>query len=363
MAIRPQTPLEKYQTDLAHQLISADPAQQKAVVHTQRLYEDLLNSSQARPNLFGKLLRKKPQIVKGLYFWGGVGRGKTYILDSFYECLPFSAKRREHFSTFFGGIHNLLSTLPRSPDPLKVIAKRIADETRILCIDEFHVDDITDAMIIAGLLEALFARGVVLVTSSNIEVTQLYKNGLQRDRFLPAITLLQQYTEIVHLEGETDYRKLLLEKHGTYHINAPEQQLEIEFKSLAPENIRWRFELILNRRPISAIAQSADIAWFDFDQLCNTPRSSSDYIALAKTYHTVMLSNVPVMGEGNNDIAQRFIQLIDALYDHKVKLIVAATHSPENLYRGNTLAFPFQRTASRLHEMRSQEYLASAHRG
>lgn len=359
------TPIQKYFSDLEQKGLCPDSAQQVAVEHTQRLYEELVAQEGNRKSLLQKIVGGKAlPSTKGLYLWGGVGRGKTYIIDSFFECLPFKEKRRVHFNTFFKEIHDILKDLPKSPDPLKIVAAEIARSIRVLCIDEFHVDDITDAMIIAGLLQALFDNGVILVATSNIVATDLYKNGLQRDRFIPAIKLLKTHTVIAELKGELDFRKSLLEKHGLYHLvdDVLEQRLEQEFSLLAPGSINRDCTIRVNRREIQVKATSDDLAWFDFNQLCNTPRSSSDYIDLARNFHTLIINTVPVMADGSNDVAQRFIQLVDALYDHQVKLILGAETTPEQIYTGQSLTFPFQRIISRLYEMRSEKYLSSAHK-
>ena len=359
------TPIQKYFSDLEQKSLRPDSAQQAAVEHTQRLYDHIIAQEGNKQSLLQKIVGGKTAVsVKGLYLWGGVGRGKTYIVDSFFECLPFEEKRRVHFNTFFKEIHDALKDLPKSPDPLKIVAAEIALSARVLCIDEFHVDDITDAMIIAGLLQALFDKGIILVATSNIAATDLYKNGLQRERFVPAIELLKTHTEIVELKGELDFRKILLEKHGLYHLvdETLEQRLEQEFRLLAPGVIDRDYSIQVNRREIQVKATSDDLAWFDFNQLCNTPRSSSDYIDLARNYHTLVINTVPVMADACNDVAQRFIQLVDALYDHQVKLILGAEAVPEQIYTGQSLVFPFQRIMSRLHEMRSEKYLSSAHK-
>ena len=359
------TPKEQYFRDIKERGIKPDPAQALAVEATERLFHELINTPVPSFGIFDRLLKKTSPPIKGLYFWGDVGRGKTYILDNFYHCLPFAEKRRVHFNVFFRETHSTLQSLPKSPDPLKVIGARIAEKFRVLCIDEFHVDDITDAMIIAGLLDALFSQGVTLVTSSNIPVDELYKNGLQRERFLPAIDLLHQHTRVIQLQGETDFRRELLEKHGLYHIVHGQDLSDIihqEFDSLVTDS-ELNKTTSLNNRPLATLGLSSDVVWIDFDEICNTPRSSSDYIELAKNFHTVLVSNIYPLNDGKNDIAQRFIQFIDALYDQSVKLIISATESPDKLYSGNGLKFPFQRTISRLYEMRSAEYLAQAHKG
>lgn len=359
------TPLDKYKSDLDKKSFRFDPAQEKAVIHTQRLYDDL-SSTASSPGILKRLLKQPVDPVKGIYLWGDVGRGKTYIMDSFYECLPFTNKKRMHFNHFMKHVHDCLKSLPKSPDPLKIVGKQFAADTRILCLDEFHVDDITDAMILGGLLEALFNNGVCLATTSNIDPEKLYLNGLQRERFLPAIALLIKHTEVVELNGLKDYRMELLEQHGTFHLTPLEESDKIiqnELEDIAPETIQNNIELRLNNRNIKVKGLAGDVIWLDFDQICNTPRSSSDYIELASNYHTVMISQICSMSDGQNDVAQRFIQLIDALYDHSVKLILASACPAEAIYTGKALNFSFQRTLSRLHEMRSSRYLALAHRG
>lgn len=362
------TPIEKYQQAVNTGILEPDPYQEQAVVHTQRLYDEMLADHAAATNsgLFKKLWinhAKKP--LKGLYFWGGVGRGKTFLIDSLFECIPFEDKLRVHYGTFFKALHNRLQNMPKSPDPLVVIANEFAKQCRLLCIDEFHVDDITDAMIIAGLLEASFKQGMTIVATSNISIENLYQNGLQRDRFLPAIDLLIQHTEEFHLAGNTDYRRNQIEKFGVFHVadsNEVPESFKNEYQQLAPHSPIKAQTIQINNRDIKVISYTGHIIWFDFDALCNTPRSSSDYLDLAKNYHTVFLSNVRTLDDEQNDIAQRFIQLIDALYDHQVKLIMHTTSPIKNLYRGESLDFPFQRTLSRLNAMRSENYLHQAHR-
>ena len=361
------TPSEAYQEDMKSRGFHADEAQKEAVSMTQLLYDELKKEPPAKPSK--SLLRffqsNKNQPIKGLYFWGGVGRGKSYLIDTFYDCLPFPDKKRVHFSQFMQDIHNQLKVLPKTPDPLIVISTTLAEECRILCIDEFHVDDITDAMIMAGLLDGLFNCGVTLVTTSNIAPEDLYKNGLQRDRFLPAIDLILTHTNIFHLDNGIDYRLELLEKHGTFHVQSPgdESILQQHMNELANTRILADTHFELNKRLIHCRARSDNQIWFSFSEICETPRSSVDYIALASNFETILVSDIPVMDDSQNDVVQRFIQLVDAVYDHRVKFIATASAEPDKLYLGEGLEFPFQRTASRLHEMRSETYLSHAHIG
>jgi len=361
------TPLAAYEDDLKSRNFQPDPSQATAVMETQALYDKLIYSdkTEEKKSLFGLFRTEKITPIRGLYFWGGVGRGKSYLIDTFYDCLPFPQKSRIHFNHFMQKIHARLKTLPKTPDPLIVVANDLAKQYRILCIDEFHVDDITDAMIMAGLLDALFSKGVTLVTTSNIEPNMLYKNGLQRDRFLPAIDLLNEHTKIIHLDNSIDYRLALLEKHGTFHIVEREENsreiLDSHLKELANTTISYNQQISLNNRSLICTAKSDNQIWFSFKEICQTPRSSVDYIILARDYETLLVDNILTMDDGQNDVVQRFIQLIDALYDHRVKLIATAFAQPEKLYTGQRLAFPFQRTISRLIEMRSERYLSQSH--
>jgi cell division protein ZapE len=341
-----------------------DPAQLKVIERLQQLHQALV-TERPSPGLLQRMLKRTPDPIRGLYIWGGVGRGKTHLMDHFYEAVPITEKQRVHFHRFMQEIHAELKTLPKTPDPLEVIAKRLAGKVRLLCLDEFHVNDIGDAMLLAGFLKTLFENGVTLVTTSNIPAGELYKNGLQRERFLPAIDLIRQYTQELHLRGELDYRSELLERTGTFHLNSNENAtalLKEQFNSLAPNNITMAAKLPINQRNIDTIAVSDDVAWFDFPALCETPRSAADYIEIASEYHAIIISDVPQMSEAKDDVAQRFIHLIDALYDHSVKTIISAAARPAEIYTGRRHAFAFQRTASRLQEMASEQYLSKAHR-
>ena len=342
---------------------SPDEAQQQAIIQFQHLYQ-ALNKEQPKTGLIERLLKRKPEPIKGLYIWGGVGRGKTYLMDHFFEALPFTEKRRVHFHRFMQEIHSQLKSLPKSPDPLAIIAKQQAEKIRLLCLDEFHVQDIGDAMLLAGFLKTIFKEGVTLVTTSNIAADDLYKNGLQRERFLPAIELIKQHTNELHLDGDKDYRTELLERTGTYHLSSADTDslMKQQFQSLAPDNITMAATIHINKRDINTIALSDDVVWFDFQAICETPRSASDYLEIARDFHTVMISRTPRLCEAKDDVAQRFIHLIDALYDHGVKTIISAESKSSDIYSGQRHAFAFQRTTSRLQEMGSEEYLTKAHR-
>ncbi|MCL7461500.1 cell division protein ZapE [Pseudomonas sp. NW5] len=365
------TPLERYQADLKRPDFFHDPAQENAVRHLQRLYDDLVNATPASGGggLLGKLLgRKKAQgPIKGIYFWGGVGRGKTYLVDTFFDALPFEQKMRTHFHRFMKRVHEEMKTLKGEKNPLTIIGKRFADEARVICFDEFFVSDITDAMILATLLEELFKNGVSLVATSNIVPDGLYRDGLQRARFLPAIALLKEHTEIVNVDSGIDYRLRALEQAELYHypLDAEaELSLERSFKSLLTEHCRVKDDdvLMIENREIRARKTANDVAWFDFRALCDGPRSQNDYIELGKIFEAVLISNVEQMGVSKDDMARRFINMVDEFYDRNVKLIVSAEVELKDLYTGGRLEFEFQRTLSRLLEMQSHEFLARPHK-
>ncbi len=362
------TPLQRYQADLQRPDFFHDAAQENAVRHLQRLYDDLVAAQQQSSGLLGKLFGKKAQgPIKGIYFWGGVGRGKTYLVDTFFDALPFEQKMRTHFHRFMKRVHEELKTLKGEKNPLPIIAKRFAGEARVICFDEFFVSDITDAMILATLLDELFKNGVSLVATSNIVPDGLYKDGLQRARFLPAIALLKQHTEIVNVDSGIDYRLRALEQAELYHwpLDAEaELSLERSFKSLLTENctVRENEPLMIENRIIRARKVANDIAWFEFRELCDGPRSQNDYIELGKIFEAVLVANVERMDAMKDDMARRFINLVDEFYDRNVKLILSAEVELKDLYAGGRLEFEFQRTLSRLLEMQSHEFLARPHK-
>jgi len=356
------TPAERYIADLNKASFQPDKSQRLAVEHTQHLYEEL-SGQETRPGLFARLFNTR-RTVRGLYLWGGTGRGKTYLVDSFYECLPFEEKYRTHFHNFMRDTHTRMQNLPRTPDPLVIVAKDLASKIRVLCLDEFHVHDIGDAMVMSGLLRAIIENGITLVTTSNIAIHDLYKDGLQRERFLGAIDLLAEHTCEINLGDGTDYRFQVLEKNGTYKVieNANgDEFLQQHLDAIAPCTPKHNRAIVINDRQINYVAHADDVIWFDFDAICNTPRSASDYIQIAELHHTVLISNIRQMTEEQDNIAKRLIHLIDALYDHRVKVIITATNAADDLYSGRLLAKAFERTVSRLVEMDDKEYLAQPH--
>jgi cell division protein ZapE len=362
-------PVDAYRHALNENRFAADPAQKSAVDALQSLYEELVTDSARQHSLFRRGLclftgcNSRP--VKGLYLWGGVGRGKTWLVNLFYASLPMNNKLRMHFHHFMLDVHDKLGGLQKQKNPLSIIARDYAARCRVLCLDEFIVTNITDAMLLSGLLQALFDQGVTLVATSNRIPDDLYKNGLQRERFMAAIELIKQNTRVMHMDGNVDHRISLLEQDDIYYtpVTAETRKLLTQrMESLAPGTIIREHVLTIHKRPVKTVMHADEIAWFEFDMLCDVPRATPDYIYLAREYHTIILSDVPVMDESKDDKARRFIYLIDEIYDHSVKLIISADAPPERLYTGDMLSFAFNRTSSRLIEMRSKEYLEKPHK-
>ncbi len=360
-------PAQRYERDLSNGF-APDPAQAAAVAQIQLLYEALLDRATTPTGwtaLWQRWFAPTRAAPQGLYLWGGVGRGKTWLMDCFFESLPLSTKRRVHFHRFMEDVHDRLREQGQVDNPLDRIGADLAREASVLCFDEFFVHDIADAMILARLLATLFNHGVTLVATSNVAPTDLYRDGLQRAKFLPAIALLEQHTQVLNVDSGVDYRLRILQRAATYHhpLNAANTTvLKERFAELSPG--QWREDALLhvNHRQMVARALADGIAWFDFVELCEKPRSPADYIELARRFNTIVLDDVPQLDDTQNDPARRFISLIDELYDRNVNLIIAAAVEPERLYRGERLAFEFQRTVSRLHEMQSHQYLAKPHR-
>jgi cell division protein ZapE len=347
-----------------------DRGQERTVEKLEKLRERLI----ATPREFGHWTRRMLSLlpgrssiapVRGLYLWGGVGRGKTMLMDLFYESLPFAERERRHFHRFMRDVHDELRKLKSHEHPLELVAHRLARRARVICFDEFQVSDIADAMILGTLFDGLFRRGVTLVATSNVAPKELYKDGLQRQRFLPTIALLEKEAEVMHIESGTDYRLRSLQQAAIYLEGPPQShrpQLEELFAAVAGEPGTAGGHLTVEHRRIRCVRQSDDVIWFDFVDLCEGARSQNDYIEIARDFHTVLLSDVPVLNAAHEDAARRFISLVDELYDRNVNLIVSAAAAPAELYRGKKLGFEFQRTASRLVEMQSEEYLSRPHR-
>jgi len=362
------TPLERYQADLEREGFEHDPRQAAVVRELEEIYGELTTRRQDPWGLFKHLrfsARTRSEPVLGLYLWGGVGRGKTHLVNEFYKSLPFAEKLRVHFHLFMQDLHGELKKLPDTPDPVPLVAQSISMRARVLCLDEFHVTDIADAMLLGRLLTALFERGVTLVTTSNIPPDELYRDGLQRERFIPVIELIKKHTRVMCLDGQEDYRLRYLEHAEIYHFPldaAANSSLLKSFQGLQPENVVEAEEIEIADRPVPTVRYADGIAWFDFKNLCDEPRGTIDYIEIARYFHTVFISNIPKMGDEGKDKAARFIRLVDVLYDHNVNLVASAAAAPTGLYTSSSpLSFDFARTSSRLEEMRSHDYLARSH--
>ncbi|HEX8779130.1 MAG TPA: cell division protein ZapE [Rhodanobacter sp.] len=359
----PESPRQRYAAELARHGYERDPAQEKAVAALDQLQARLLAAP--HPSLWRRLLGQPAPAVKGLYLWGGVGRGKTWLMDCFYDTLPFRDKVRLHFHRFMHEVHATLKQLPGEQDPLAKVAERFRARGRVICFDEFFVSDITDAMLLGRLFQHLFARGVTLVATSNVQPDELYRNGLQRERFLPAIDLLEQHCEVLELASSRDWRLRALTRAPVYLTPDDahaETALARLFAELAQGTVEDDAELTINGRSFRARRVCAQAAWFDFAALCDGPYGSADYIELARTYPAILVSGLPQFTPFNEDAAQRFVHLIDEMYDRRVKLAVTAQAPVVELYDGKRLRGEFARVESRLIEMQSREYLAEAHR-
>jgi len=348
---------------LAARGYTLDAAQEAAAERLQRLFEDWAEYKARRSNALTRMLRRPP-IPRGVYLWGGVGRGKSFLMDAFFADVPLIRKTRLHFHEFMRGVHHDLDELKGTENPLDAVAERIARRFRLICFDEFHVSDIADAMILHRLLVRLFDLGVGFVMTSNYPPDGLYPDGLHRDRVLPAIELLKEQLDVLNVDGGIDYRQRTMERIDTYLTplnEASEIRLAQSFEQIAEAEDDDPVMLI-EARKIRARRRAGGAVWFDFAVLCGGPRSQNDYLEIAARFHTVFLSNVPQMSAGQSSEARRFTWLVDVLYDHRVKLLLSAAVAPEQLYVAGVLAGEFHRTASRLTEMQSREYLDAPRR-
>jgi cell division protein ZapE len=367
--VNPQSPQELYRRDLVQGVISPDASQDAAVAALQRIYTELNRKWRTRSGwerMLQRLGRTQTDSVQGLYLWGGVGRGKTYLMDLFFHALPGQRKLRMHFHRFMLMVHRRLGDAKGRSDPLVHVAGEIAKDVDIICFDEFFVSDIGDAMILANLLGALFDEGVTLVATSNIEPGRLYEHGLQRRRFMPAIALIERHCAVLNVDGGIDYRLRSLDKAPVFHFPLNAQSASAMQGLFAELTRGLHVEagkmLDIQERKVGTVAWSEGLVWFDFEVLCGGPRGAADYIEIARQYHTVLVSGVPVLGERDDDKARRFITLVDEFYDHGVKLVLSAAADLPKLYQGPDLQFPFTRTRSRLLEMQTRDYLGSPHR-
>ncbi len=348
-----------FQATLAERGYTADPAQQRAIDALERCENEWADYKARRSNVIAKML-VRPPIPRGVYMHGGVGRGKSFLMDCFFQSVPLTRKTRLHFHEFMREVHRELQELKGQQNPLDELGKRIARRFRLICFDEFHVADVTDAMILHRLLDAMFANRVSIVTTSNFHPDDLYPHGLHRDRILPAIALLKQKLEVISVDNGTDYRRRTLEHVKLYHTplgEAAEAALKQAFDELAEARDESPL-LHIEHRELRALRRAGGVVWFDFATLCGGPRSQNDYLELAQQFHTLILSKVPQMPPRLASEARRFTLLVDVLYDRRVKLIMSAAVPAEELYTEGPLAHEFPRTVSRLQEMQSAEYLA-----
>jgi len=355
---------ELYAQQLERRGYRADPAQRAAVARLQQMQDEFVAYKAARSNRLKKLINR-PAVPRGVWLHGGVGRGKSFLMDVFYETVTIVRKTRLHFHEFMRGVHRELRELRHTADPLDEVARRIARRYRLICFDEFHVSDIADAMILERLLHGLFDHGVTFVMTSNYRPTELYPDGLHRDRILPAIALLERHLDVVEVDAGQDYRRQAMAQVSAYHAPtgaAADRALRDAFAAVA-ESADEDPHLHIENREIVARRRAGGVVWFDFRTLCGGPRSQNDYLEIASQFHTVILSDVPRMSASMSSEARRFTWLIDVFYDQKVKLLMSAECPPADLYTAGAMAHEFHRTVSRILEMQSREYLEAPRRG
>ena len=355
---------EYYQHALAERGFTSDAAQQGAVDRLQQAYDEWVHFKAQRSSTFKRLINR-PDVPRGVYLWGGVGRGKSFLMDSFYSVVPVVRKTRLHFHEFMREVHRQLDELKGVANPLDQVALNIAKKYRLICFDEFHVSDIADAMVLYNLMKALFANGVSFIMTSNYDPDLLYPDGLHRDRMLPTIALLKEKLDVMNVDAGIDYRKRALEQVETFHtpLNAAADKALRDAWSKIAETADEDPRVHIEHREIRALRRAGGSIWFDFATLCGGPRSQNDYLELASRFHTVILSGIPSMSASMSSEARRFTWLIDVFYDHKVKLLMSAAVEPEQLYTTGTLSNEFHRTVSRIIEMGSREYMLSERRG
>ena len=358
---------DRYRENLETQNFLSDPEQERILLHFEELYQELSRKppSSLLESLTQRLSDPKSHVPKGIYLWGKVGRGKTYLMDMFFSCLALSGKRRVHFHEFMLEMHSQIKESGNQPNPLGHIARNISKNLRVLCIDELFVTDIGDAMILSALLPGLVKEGVILVITSNTKPQALYQKGLHRDRFLPTIDFINTKTKVLRLAGTVDYRL----KHDTLsnryiepHDHNAEERLRNIFTSLTNHPLPKKTIIEFSGRSIKSRGLSNGVAWFDFDDLCRAPLSNLEMLNISKTYHTLMLSNIPLLGPDDDDAVRRFVELVDQLYDRRVNVIISAMGAAGALYTGTRLMDRFQRSISRLNEFQSAKYVKEPHR-
>jgi len=361
------SPKAWYQAKRAQPDFVEDAAQAAVIEELDELWRQLVDFKSRRNQFLGRSLFS-PGVPKGLYLWGGVGRGKTFLMDMFYSCLPYRRKRRIHFHNFMAEVHHEMKRLAGESDPLIALANRIEKSTRLLCLDEFHVDDIADAMILGRLIKAMLERGVVLITTSNYPPDGLYEHGLQRQNFLPAIALLKRELKVLHINSSNDYRlckairdPVFLVADGIEGAAANETRMDALFEMIAENTACAEQKVEVHGRPVPVKKLARNLAWFEFRELCGGAYAPEDYLEIAHRYPTVFLSHIPQMTADQSAEARRFTWLIDVLYDNNVRLVASAAAKPSELYTAGMMSGEFSRTSSRLVEMQSQHYLQSPH--
>jgi cell division protein ZapE len=340
-----------------------DAAQEAAIADLDVLWHELVDFKAKRNHFLGRSLLS-PEVPKGLYFWGGVGRGKSFLMDVFYACVPYKRKRRIHFHNFMAEVHHEMKVLAATKDPLIALADKIAKSTRLMCFDEFQVSDIADAMILGRLMEALFVRGVVMIITSNYPPEDLYPNGLQRQKFLPTIALLQHNLRVINVDNGTDYRLREMASTPLFMLTSDTEsdaRMQAIFKRLSAGKIQHKQQIEVQGRPVAVKKLAAKVVWFDFREICGSPRAQADYLEIAHRFPAVFISDIPQMTASEAAEAQRFIWLVDVLYDNRVKLVASAAATPQELCKNAEQANEFSRTVSRLTEMQSQSYLELEH--
>lgn len=362
-AFSPSSPAERYAEALASGQFMADEAQAQAVQELDRVWKELLNRYKASKKAFRRFRRQTSP--KGVYMWGGVGRGKTWLMDQFYESVPFRRKTRMHFHHFMQHVHKELNKLSGQRNPLEIVADQIYKDAVVICFDEFFVSNVTDAMILSDLFQKLFVRGVTLIATSNIAPDGLYKNGIHRDRFLPTIEMVKKNCAILNVDAGVDYRLRVLKQAQLFKSplsNEVQNWMSERFSALTHTQAHSQEPIVINNRIVETLGHTEDVLWCEFSELCFKPRSPADFIEIANIYNTVLVSNVPHLTDFLSEGTRRFIYLVDEFYDRGVKLLLTSQDSIIDIYQGEKLAFEIERTRSRLLEMQSDEYLHSEHR-
>jgi len=362
-AFSPVSPAERYSQALSSGQFLPDEAQAQAVQELDRVWHELIHRYKASKKAFRRF--RQQTAPRGVYMWGGVGRGKTWLMDQFFESIPFRRKLRMHFHHFMQHVHRELNKLSGQRNPLDLVADQIYKDAVIICFDEFFVSNVTDAMILSDLFQKLFQRGITLVATSNIAPDGLYKNGIHRDRFLPTIEMVKKNCVVLNVDAGVDYRLRVLKQAQLFKAplsHEAQQWIAQRFSALTQTQVQSQESIIINNRIVETIGHTEDVLWCEFSELCLKPRSPSDFIEIANIYNTVLVSNVPHLTDQINDATRRFIYLVDEFYDRGVKLLLTSQDDIINIYQGEKLAFEIERTRSRLLEMQSDEYLHSEHK-